>query len=104
MGSGEEYPYKARDRVIRLVSSLRTIVAKDPEQDVLGWAVPVVDAVIEEARGYLGDDPVVAAMAGLVSPENIAVGEPVRAAEALILAEQLEAAFGEPPRRPPSIA
>jgi hypothetical protein len=100
----DDYPYQARDRVLALVNSLRTIVNKDPEQDVLGWAVPVVDAVIEQARGYLGDDPVVAAMAGLVSPENIAAGEPIRAAEALILAEQLEAAFGEPPGRAPSVA
>ena len=67
-------------------------------------ALPVLDAVIEGIKRDLGDDPVVQAIAGVISPEVIAMGEPILAVDALFVAEQLDAAIGEPPPRPPSFA
>jgi hypothetical protein len=40
----------------------------------------VLDAVIEAVRAVLPDDPVAQAVRGIVSPEQISLGEPVRAA------------------------
>jgi hypothetical protein len=64
-------------------------------------AVPLLDAVIDEARAAIGNDSVVAAIRSIISVEQIESGEPVRAADALIVAEQLDAAIGP---RPPLIA
>jgi hypothetical protein len=45
----------------------------------------------------LGDDPVVAAVGGIISVETIEAGEPVRAIDALLVAQQLDAAIGPRP-------
>jgi hypothetical protein len=45
----------------------------------------------------LPDDPVVEAIRGVISPEQIALGDPVRAADALVVAKQLDAAIGPYP-------
>lgn len=42
-----------------LRQQLSGLVDKDPEQDVRGIAIPVVDALVGEAKLFLGDDPVV---------------------------------------------
>lgn len=68
---------------------------------VQGIALPVLDAVIESVRDALPDDPVVEAVRGVISPEQIMLGEPIRAADALLVARQLDAAVGE---WPPAIA
>jgi hypothetical protein len=70
------------------------LTRRDPEQEVQGIALPVLDAVIESVRTALPDDPVVQAVRGIVTPEQIALGEPVRAADALLVAKQLDAAVG----------
>ena len=61
----------------------------------------MLDAVIESVRDALPNDPVVNAVRGVISPEQIALGELIRAADALLVAEQLDAAIGT---RPPGIA
>jgi hypothetical protein len=95
--SDDQYPYKAKARVTALIKSLETMVKKDAEQEVTGIAVPVLDAAIEDIKAALGDDPVVLAVAGVISPDTIEAGEPIRAVDALLVAEQLDAAIGPYP-------
>jgi hypothetical protein len=45
-----EYPYKAKDRIEALIASLRTMAERDPEQEVQGMALPVLDAVLQAVR------------------------------------------------------
>lgn len=90
------YPYDAHRKVKALIETLEALTKRDPEQEVQGIALPVLDAVIESVRAALPDDPVVDAVRGIVSAEQIALGEPVRAADALLVAKQLDVAMGEP--------
>jgi hypothetical protein len=73
------------------------LTKRDPEQEVQGIALPVLDAVIEAARAARPDDPVVQSARGIITPEQIESGEPVRAADALLVAKQLDAAIGAYP-------
>jgi hypothetical protein len=93
----KDYAYKAKERVEALIRSLRTVLERDPDQEVGAFALPVLDAALTDVRAALPDDPVVAAVSGVISPEAIAAGEPLRAADALIVAEQLNAAIGRRP-------
>lgn len=95
--SMSNYPYKAKQRVEALVKSLRTMVDKDGEQEVQGIALPVLDAAIEDIKAAIPNDPVVIAVAGIISPETFEAGEPIRAVDALLVAEQLDAAIGRRP-------
>jgi hypothetical protein len=92
-----EYPYTAKRRVDALIKSLETMVKRDPEQEVQGMAIPVLDAALDDIKAALGDDPIVLAVAGIISPEMIEMGEPIRAVDALLVAEQLDAAIGPYP-------
>lgn len=92
-----EYPYKAKGRIVALIETLERVVQRDPEQEVLGMAVPVLDACIEDVKAAVADDPVVRAVAGVISPDAIALGEPVRAVDALLVAKQLDAVIGPYP-------
>lgn len=95
----DEYPYKAKERVVSLIETLTTLTNRDPEQEVTGIALPMLDAVIEAIKDSIGrDNPVVQAAAGVISPETIEAGEPIRAADALIVAKMLDAEIG--PRMP----
>ncbi len=93
----EEYPYEAKRQIVPLVETLETLTKRDPDQEVQGIALPVLDAVIESVRSALPDNPVVEAVRGIVSPEQIASGEPIRASDALLVAKQLDAAIGDLP-------
>lgn len=95
--SDENYPHDAKRKITALIGSLKTLVARDPEQEVTGFALPVFDAVVETVRAALPNDPVVEAVRGVISPEQIELGEPIRAADALLVAEQLDAAIGPEP-------
>jgi hypothetical protein len=92
-----DFPYEAKRKVVALIETLETLTKRDPEQEVQGLALPVLDAVIEAARTVLPNDSVVEAVRDIISPEQIASGEPVRAADALIVAKQLDAAIGPAP-------
>lgn len=92
-----KYPYEAKRKIEALVSSLSKLIERDPEQEVQGFAPPVLDAVIESVRVALPNDPVVEAVRAIISPEQIALGESVRAADALLVAVQLDAAIGNRP-------
>ena len=93
----EEYPYAAKAKITTLIESLETLIKRDPEQEVQGIALPVLDAVVEHTRSFLPDDPVVNAIRASSPPDQIASGEPVRAADALVVAKQLDAAIGPHP-------
>ena len=92
--SEDDYPYDAARKITALIETLETLTRRDPEQEVQGIALPVLDAVIESVRVVRPADPVVEAVYGIISPEQIASGEPVRAADALLVAKQLDAALG----------
>ena len=92
-----KFPYDARRRVDALISSTRTLIRRDPEQEVQGEGLDVAAATISAVKAAVPDDPVVAATPDLFSPERIGSGEAIRAADLLVIAEQLGAAIGPPP-------
>jgi hypothetical protein len=93
----DDYPYDAKRRVEALIKSLRTLTQRDSEQEVQGLAIPVVAAALEDIKRSKPDDPVVVALVDLFSADFIGAGEPVRAADMLVVAEQLDAAIGPQP-------
>lgn len=96
------YPLKEKERVEGLIAALTTIITQDPEQEVRGIAIPVFDAVLEAIKDGIGrDNPVVQATAGVISPETIELGEPIRAADALVVATLLDSEIGPRPIPPP---
>jgi hypothetical protein len=72
---------RVRHQLEGLYKTISELAAKDPEQEVQGIALPVIDAVLAKVRSLAGDDPVVEAFADIVSPDRIAMNEPVRAAD-----------------------
>jgi hypothetical protein len=100
--TGENYPYEAKRRVTALVESMKALIARDPEQEVRGIALAVVDAAMSAVKAAKPDDPVVTATAELLSADHIASGEGHRAADLLVVAQQLDAAIGNPPPPAPS--
>jgi hypothetical protein len=96
-----KYPYEARRQVDALISSMRSLIQRDPEQEVQGEGLVVADAAITAVKASMPHDAVVAAMPDLFSADRIGSGDGVRAADLLIVAEQLGAALGPPP---PNIA
>jgi hypothetical protein len=91
------YPQAEKDMITTLVQTLERLVDRDPDQEVQEFALPVMDAVIEAVRRVLPDHPVVKAARSVISPEQIQSGQPVRAADALVVATQLDTALGSPP-------
>lgn len=92
--SDGDHPYDAKPRVEALIKSLKTLIARDPEQEVQGFAVPVLDAALTAIRQAVPEDPVVVAPVELMSADFIGAGETIRAADMLVVAEQLDAAIG----------
>jgi hypothetical protein len=91
------YPRAEKAKIIALVETLKMLVERDPEQEVQGIALPVLDAVLEATRRVCPDDAVVQAARSVISPEQIESGEPVRAADALLVAKQIDVAIGSEP-------
>ncbi len=92
---------EAHRRVAGLRRTLEGVVKRDPEQEVQGMALPVVDACFEAARQHLkDDDPLRRVATEIITPEMIseASDEPLRAVDALVVAQQLEDALFEMPR------
>jgi hypothetical protein len=95
------YPYEAKERVEALIESLETLIRRDPEQEVQGIAIPVLDATLDAIKEAKPADRVVLSLVDLMSADFIGSGDPIRAADMLVIAKQLDAAIG---RRPPLIA
>jgi hypothetical protein len=91
------FPYKAKQRTEALIKSLDKLVASDPEQQVQGFAVPVLAAALEDIKQSMPQDPVVKALVDLMSADAIGSGDPIRAADLLVIVEQLDAAIGKRP-------
>jgi hypothetical protein len=85
-----------------LYRDLQAIAKRNPEQEVRGLAIPVLEACLTAFREHAGDDPVVAAIGGVMSPESIADGY-IRAVDAAVVAGQLAIAIG-PEKLPPPAA
>jgi hypothetical protein len=98
MSEPSEYPYDAKKRVTALIEALATVLYQDPDQKVQGMALPVLHAVIDAIKDGIGrDNPVVRSAAGVISPDAIASGEAIRAADALIVARLLDGEIGPYP-------
>src|SRR6058998_1688884 len=83
------------------ISTLRTalskIVERDPEQEVKGMAVPVLDTVLREARHVLPpENAVLAQIQDIISPENVEAGEPIRAVDMLLVVNAIYSALAGP--------
>jgi DNA-binding PucR family transcriptional regulator len=91
--SEEDSNYWAHKRLDALIESMKALIEHDSEQEVRGIALEVVDAAIAAVKAVKPDDPVVAATSALFSADLIASGEGVRAADLLVVAQQLEAAL-----------
>jgi hypothetical protein len=85
---------QARRRAWMLFRSLEKVAERDPEQEVRGLAVPVLDACLQAFREHVPDDPIVLSIREVMSPEAVADGEPVRAVDAALVAGQLAIAIG----------
>jgi len=83
----------ARKRAWMLYRDLQQIAQRDPEQEVTGIAVPVLDALLEACKELVADDPVVRAIDGLVTPQSVEGGS-LRALDASLVVGQLAAALG----------
>lgn len=86
---------EAHNHIRRLSDDLRILVARDPEQEVTGIAVPVLDSVLSEVRAAITSDPIAQAARDVITPDGAALGEgiEVRAADALVVVGQLQAAI-----------
>jgi hypothetical protein len=84
---------EARGKVRALKATLQRLMERDPDQEVQGIALPVVDEVLAVGRTALPDQCLVAHLEDLITPELIESAEPVRAADALIVVDQLFEAF-----------
>src|SRR5437899_1754610 len=85
----------ARRRLRQLRADLTTITQQDQEQELQGWALPAVDALVGELRALLPDDPVIARLHDVVSPEAVEDGA-VRAVDLLVVVGQAYAAIPPP--------
>ena len=87
-----------------LAKPLQTYVDNDPEQEAIGASIAVLDAVVIEAKAFLGtDDPVVASIEDVISPEAIAEGDPIRVADLLIVVTVLKSRVGRPSVAPVAV-
>jgi hypothetical protein len=98
LSNDDDYPYEAKKRVTTLIEALTTVVREDPDQKVQGMALPVLHSAIDAVKDSIGrDNPVVRSASGVISPDAIASGEPIRAADALIVARILDGEIGPYP-------
>ncbi|HEY6665915.1 MAG TPA: hypothetical protein VI036_12395 [Propionibacteriaceae bacterium] len=95
--AANDYPYEAKRSIQAAISSLKTLVQRDPEQEIQGIALAVADAAIEAVKAAKPDHPIVQSTAYIYSADQIGSGDPVRAADLLFVAEQLDAALGPEP-------
>jgi hypothetical protein len=88
---------QARKRAWDTYKELRRISERDPEQEVQGLAVPVLDAVLKACAAHVPEDPAVARLDDLMSPAVFETGS-LRAVDLAVVTHQLAQALG-PSRR-----
>lgn len=91
------YPYEASRRLHGLRDSLQVPIRRDSEQEVQGMAVPVVAAALNDIKAAKPEDPVVQSVLDLFSAEQIGAGDSIRAADLLVVVDQLASAIGTAP-------
>lgn len=82
----------------QLYNDLLTVIERDPEQEILGIALPLVDCVIAAARHVLASSQhlLSRALVELISPATVQAGTPIRALDAWLVIGQLRAALATP--------
>ncbi len=80
-----------------LKGSLEKATERDPEQEVQGIALPVLDAVLVYARDLLPDHRVISQIDDVVSVTTVETAEPIRAVDALLVVNVLFGALRPPP-------
>jgi hypothetical protein len=85
----------------QLHQDLAALMERDPEQEVVGSAFPLLDAVLSEAREALPTDSTLRSQVADLADEAIVTGERVRAADALVIVGQLLAALRHYTEAPP---
>lgn len=93
--------YSARKLLLGLERRLQEIVKRDPEQEVRGIAVPVLDAALTAMRDLAPDNSVVASVRDVISAEAVEEGEPIRAVDVLLVVTTLIAIGPKPPPAAP---
>ena len=84
----------------QLYADLLAVIQRDPEQEILGIALPVLDCVLTAAREHLeaaastGGVAVTAAMVDLISPRTVHEAVPIRALDTWLVVGQVLAALG----------
>lgn len=81
---------EAHSRLDRLRATVREMASRDPEQEVRGMAIPVLDAIINASRGLIPDEDVVARVVrDIIDPDAVATGDlvEVRAIDALLVVD-----------------
>jgi hypothetical protein len=78
---------QARSMLKDLQESLRAIVKKDPEQEVQAFAIPILDAALVSVKKLIPDDAIAEKAQGLITPEMIDMGEPLRAVEVSLVVD-----------------
>jgi hypothetical protein len=96
--------WQARTLLTTLRQDLQKIVDRDPEQEVRGIAIPVLDAALSAVRDLASSNPVVASVRDVISAEAIEEGEPVRAVDVLMVVTTLLAVTPHPPQSLPRAA
>jgi hypothetical protein len=88
-----------------LYADLGAVIARDPEQEILGIALTTVDRVMTASRRYFESARASSLLAGsipeLISPATVSVAEPIRALDAWLVVGQVLAALGDPAPAPP---
>ena len=82
----------------QLYLDLHAVIERDPEQEVLGVALPVLDGIISAARQHVtvaaSGIGITAAMVDLISLRTVEDGTPVRALDTWLVVGQLLASLG----------
>lgn len=86
---------QAHRRAMVLYNDLRKQAERDPEQEIDGMAVGVLDSLFAACRELVPDDPVVGHLAGVVTADFIGSGEPVRVVSAALAVRQIAEALSE---------
>ena len=96
--------WQARSLLTTLRQDLQKITDRDPEQEVRGIAIPVLDAALSSIRELASDNTIMASIRDVISTEAIEEGEPVRAVDVLMVVTTLLAVVPQPPVSLPRVA
>ena len=85
-----------RQSVRQLHRDLETMLS-DPDQEITGEAISIVDAAVTEALKHIPDHEIIRKVQEIISPATVAAGSPPRGAELYPIVGQLSAALEQVP-------